>query len=470
MLFRRSRLFALPASTRLLIAAAFATFATFTSAAAHAETRTLDGATYRVPDGWRVEEAPRSVTRHSELDRANGRYCALGAYVSTASAGSLDADARADWEMVVAAYGRTGAPAARNVPPLPGWQGRGAGAKFVDVNGLESWVFVHTYSNGTRRVSFTALTNEPGHYRPAIDAFFASIRLPAPSAGASASAPPPPPAAAPTGAKRTTFDDGWSAVEEADWVRASRGAVTVLVHHAAPDQRPFVNPWEGTTAVWNQVVAPRYTGVSGLWVRRGSWDDGDSWGQGKNFASASARDAQGRSVWVALFRSGNNRRWVEIVTPDRAAFEAHLTVVHDGEDTDFEPLNRLANLNKFAVAPADLVGEWASSGGAGVEYVNVYTGQSAGFHFASNTERFTFQKDGTYASEWVGVQNTGGGNSYAGANTRGAYRATGWELTLSNRFKGATETYGAAFEAVKGGRLLYLTRNGNTTGPLVKVR
>ena len=262
----------LPASVRLLTAAAFATFtsfvsfvsfATFASRAAHAETRTLDGATYRVPDGWRVEEAPRSVTRHSELDRANGRYCALAAHVSTASA------------------------------------------------------------------------------------------------------PPPPPTAAPTGARRTTFDDGWVAVEEADWVRASRGVVTVFVHHAAPDQRPFVDPWEGTAAVWNQVVAPRYTGVSGLIVRRGSWDDGDSWGQGKNFASASARDAEGRSVYVALFRSGNNWRWVEIVTPDRAAFEKHLTVVHDGEETDFEPLNRLANLNRFAVGPADLVGEWASSGGAG---------------------------------------------------------------------------------------------------------
>ena len=287
MLFRRSRPFARPASVRLLIAAAFATLAsfasiaTFASTAAHAESRTLDGAIYRVPDGWRVEEAPRSVTRHSELDRANGRYCA---------------------------------PAARNVPPLPGWQGRGAGTKFVDANGLESWILVHTYSSGNRRVSFTALTNQPGHYGPAIDAFF---------------------------------------------------------------------------------------------------------------ASASARDAEGRPVYVALFRSGNNRRWVEVVTPDRAAFEKHLTVVHDGEETDFEPLNRLANLNRFAVAPADLVGEWASSGGAGVEYVNLYTGQSAGLHFASNTERFTFQKDGTYAGEWVGVQNAGGGNSCAGANTRGAYRAAG---------------------------------------------
>lgn len=145
-------------------------------------------------------------------------------------------------------------------------------------------------------------------------------------------------------------------------------------------------------------------------------------------------------------------------------------MVRDQDGTDFEPLNKLATYNKFAVAAADLVGDWTSSSGAGIEYVNVYTGGSAGFHHASSTSRFTFRADGSYASEWVGAQNTGGATQFGGENYKGAVAVTDWEVTMTNRWKGATESYAAMFEAVKGGRLLYLTRNGTTTGPLIKTR
>ena len=34
-----------------------------------------------------------------------------------------------------------------------------------------------------------------------------------------------------------------------------------------------------------------------------------------------------------------------------------------------------------------------------------------------------------------------------------------WEVTLTNRFKGATHTFKAQFEAVTGGRVLHLWRS-----------
>ena len=402
---------------------------------ASAETLTVDLATYTVPDGWTVEAKPRSYQRHTEVDQANKRYCALAIYVSTRSSGTLAADFEADWTMAVAPLGKT-SPVFRKAPPIEGWQGRGAQSAYVDSNGFRSTVFVHTYSSGTQRITFMATTNQPRHYQRTIDAFFRSIRLPAPAAPTT-TAPPTTPA--PTGAKRTNFDDGWVAIEEADWVRVTRGAVTVLIHHAAPDLRPFTNPWEGTSAVWNQLVAPRYAGVANLTLRRGFWDDGDAFGQSKHFASATARDAQGQSIHVALFRGGNGRRWIEIITPDKATFEKQLTVVRDQDGTDFEPLNKLATYNKFAVAAADLVGGWTSSSGAGIEYVNVYTGGSAGFHHASSTSRFTFRADGSYASEWVGAQNTGGATQFGGewqytsaAQARSQSRSTSRRGSSSN--------------------------------------
>ena len=44
-----------------------------------------------------------------------------------------------------------------------------------------------------------------------------------------------------------------------------------------------------------------------------------------------------------------------------------------------------------------------------------------------------------------------------------------WEVTLTNRFKGATHTFWAQFEAVAGGRILHLWRGDAEEVHLFKV-
>ena len=86
-----------------------------------------------------------------------------------------------------------------------------------------------------------ATTPAPGDRAPSIVA---------PPAEAPRTAPQPPSApasesAAPSSPTRalgyafttTTFDDGWVATEEANWVRGARGDLTVRVHHAQYDLR-----------------------------------------------------------------------------------------------------------------------------------------------------------------------------------------------------------------------------------------
>ena len=288
---------------------------------------------------------------------------------------------------------------------------------------------------------------DPRKYAKPIGTFLSSISLPAGSA----------PAPAGQG-KQTNFSDGWVSVEEPDWVRAVNGDVTVLVHHRTFNLTQFVNQ-DGAIHVWQQLISPRYPDQTAVRVRRNFWSDGGPM-QGKDWIEADARTRDGKPVHVALFRGGNGQRWIEIVTPTQAVLHAKITRVLDGDGTSWDPLLALSNLNKFAVSAADLPGQWGSSSGASVDYVNVYTGGSAGTAYASSTSTFVFKPDGTYESVWKGAMNAqdGRGTRFGQEIYKGEYRVTDWEVTLTKRFKGATHAFRAQFEAVAGGRILHLWR------------
>jgi len=433
--------------------------------AAPAAQHSLGPAQYRVPDGWAIDSKPRKFVSHTEIDQKAGRYCQLFAWNPMASVGNADQDFAADWkDLIVGNLGEL-----RPVPfehaPRPGWQVRAASAAFRSPQGA-GHISLVTFSNGSTRLSFSAVTSAQAHYRAVIDAFFASIQF---GAEAAQAAPAPvantpnaantPVAVAPTGPKTTRFDDGWVSVEQPDWVEARKDALTVRILHELPDIRPFNNLDEATAFVWARLVAPRYSGITNLWVRRSFWSDGGPF-EGKYFAQADARDAAGRPVHVALFKYGNAGRWIETVTPDKASFQRLVTPVLPQDGTQWDKLISLINLNRFAVSAADLVGTWGAGSGAGVQYVNAYTGTSAGMAFSSSTSTYEFRPDGTYTSVWKGAHNAldGRGTQFGSENARGNYQVRDWEVTLTGRFQGATHTFAARFEAVKGGRVLHLVR------------
>lgn len=283
-------------------------------------------------------------------------------------------------------------------------------------------------------------------------------------------APPTPSGSGRYAFTTTTFDDGWVATEEANWVRGAKGDLTVLVHHTQYDLQPFNNLDEATTYVWNQLVVPRYTSITNLRVRRSFWSDGGFMG-GKYFASADAVEAgSDRQRFVALFRNGNGARWLEIQTPDRATFERLLTVVYDQDGTNWNAMANLANVNRFAVTASDLPGLWASSSAAGVQYVNIYTGTSAGMAAVSQNDSYTFRSDGTYTNVYKSADGMAGSQRFYGHTYNGRYNTTNWEMTLTNRFKGATETFSVQFEAVQGGRVLHMRRGNIEELTLVRLK
>jgi len=443
--------------------------------AAAQSVQTYDRLQFRTPGGSR-EDLPTLV----QFTQVSGKsFCRFGVYRSLASVGDATADFRAEWTSLGKGRGGGGpVPSARSDVTERGWTRNDAAAEEHTAATGNFRVRQVTFSGDGRRTSALALYNDDTLCQPQVDAFMASL-VPTTSAAAVATTPDPAnsgstpaPAAGRAGfaVTSTTFDDGWTAVEHPDWVQVSKGNVVVLIHHTQPDIRRFGNVDEATGFVWNTLVAPRYGSVARLWVRRSWYADGGAFGA-KHFAEGDLTEkATGRRVHVALYRGGNGGRWLEFITPDRDTFQKQFTVVYEQDGTNWDRLSAMANHNKFAVAASDLPGTWQSSSGAGIEYYNVYSGNSMGMASASSTTTFTFNVGGTYTSVYKGVDGMGGTNRYAGATFSGSVAVANWEMTLTNRFKGATEAFAVQFEAVKGGRILHMVRGTIEELHLFKVR
>lgn len=310
-----------------------------------------------------------------------------------------------------------------------------------------------------------ALTPLPAADAPVVVPAATPVPVPTPTAPPEGPSVPSVPSVrtasgAATGFRYTTtrFNDGWTAADERDWVRGTKGNVVVLVHVAQFDLRAFANLDEATASVWTQLVAPRFREIKNLRVRRPFWSDGDLTSR-KHFASADAvEQSTGARLHVVLYRGGNTGRWLEVHTADRTTFEHELTAVPDQDGTNWPVLSNLANVNRFAVAASDLTGRWKSSSSAGVQYVNVYTGNSMGMAASSTSDDYTFRADGSYTSTWKGVDGMVGAQRYAGGTYTGRATVSDWQLTLTNRFQGATDLFAIWFEAVQGGRVLHMRR------------
>jgi hypothetical protein len=167
---------------------------------------------------------------------------------------------------------------------------------------------------------------------------------------------------------------------------------------------------------------------------------------------------------------------MEVIAPDKnsfvTAFGADVNTI--GWDTGSEiwnPLLKMFNYNKFAVAASDLTGKWASWSGSNVQYVNAYTGLDAGMGHAQSGNEIVFNVNGTYNREYKGVSGSPGmGNTYYGEKNNGNAIVSNWEVQLTNSFKGETHVFAAQFEAVKGGRILHLYRGNIEEMHLYKIQ
>lgn len=273
-----------------------------------------------------------------------------------------------------------------------------------------------------------------------------------PVAASPAAAESPRPPAAPPGQRGFTFttsnfDDGWVATAQPDYVLVRKGDVFCYLFYRVPMTEQMRPP---ATVVadyfWRRDVLPRYTVLSEDRRRQDL-----TYSQVEYIEGDATDRATGQRVYVGMNVNRDNAGALNIVivAPDQATYRRMYPHPDD--------LEKMVTYNKFAVAPADLVGHWdeTSSGMSQMYYVN--TGNYAGMNLNTGNSQFFIEPDGTYLSKHVGAMGMVGSTRVYSDNYKGQYRMNGnWQVTFTNRFGGRSETFAAQFELVKGGRILHL--------------
>jgi hypothetical protein len=437
---------------------------------------TFDLFAFTPPAGWK-KEVTENIISYTSINNTTKSWCRIGIVKSTISKGSIEADFESEWQdLIVKNYNPTETPVLNEVYETDGWKIKEGVVKFK-FNNADAQAMLTTISGFDRCASIIITLNNQ-EYLNDIDKFLQSVEF-----KKMGNATPPPvtgigtdngsqipeqtkttPAQQTYGKafsySTTNFDDGWVAAEQEDWVQVTKGNMKVLIHYAKEGTTIAADPEPHVSNAWNILVGPRYSNLRNFKVASPSLDP-----QRAYLGAGDATDNKtGRQVYVALFRKGNSG-WVEFIAPDKNTFvrEFGTDVYNIGWDASsdiWNPLLKMFNYNKFAVSANDLPGNWYSASGSNVQYFYVYTGNNAGMAFSSSTTEFNFYDNGTYKSVYKGVDNTlnSPGNRYYGEVCEGKSLVTNWQIQLTNRFKGATETFTAQFEAVKGGRILHMYR------------
>lgn len=265
----------------------------------------------------------------------------------------------------------------------------------------------------------------------------------------------------------SNFDDGWTSTVQEDWVHVVKGELTVLIHY--PTSRIDVSSMDYKTIsgnAWNTLVAPRYNSLNNFVLLSGTSDY-----EKPHFISADVADNMtNKKLYVALFKKGNSG-WIEFITTDKNSFVREFGIdinkvdYYNTETAAWDPLKKMANYNKFAVAVTDLNGTWTSNFSGMTQYVNIYTGANAGATSHSSTESFQF-KGTAYHWELAAASGVVGNLKFSGAKSDGTLSLpNNWQIHFSD-LEGKPKLYNAYFSCIKGARILWLqdTGYGDYTG------
>jgi hypothetical protein len=439
-----------------------------------AQTQTFDLVQYKAPASWTKTEK-ENVLIYSVVNNENRTWCQIGVVKSTASKGSIEADLESEWiELAVKQYNADSMQASET-QEADGWKIKAASGKFMH-NNEPSAVLLTTFSGYNRCVSILATTNSQA-YLEAITNFVGNIDIKKPESIAASNnniqQTNNTSQAGQTGNFKFTtsnFDDGWTATEETDWVRVTKGSITVLLHYAKEGTTTSADPEPHVTNAWNILTAPRYSNLKNFKTAYITTYNRPYLGMG-----IATEKASGKNVFVVLFRQGSSG-WLEFILPDKNSFIEQFkfdpeSIQWDSESDLVKPLAAMITYNKFAVAASDLTGKWASWSGSNVQYVNAYNGLDAGMGHAQSSNEIIFTANGTYNREYKGVSGSpGSANKYYGEKNSGDAIVSNWQIKLTNAFRGGTHEFTAQFEAVKGGRILHLYRGNIEEMHLYKIK
>jgi hypothetical protein len=445
----------------------------FSAADLFAQKQTFDLITYTPPKGWKKQPAENAV-QFSKEDAAKGTYCLITVY--KAVPGTADSKENFDlaWASVVKEMVTvTSPPEMQPVATENGWEVQSGYAPFEN-DGNKGVVVLATSSAFEKMLNIIILTNTDVYEKNITD-FLGSITISKPAAKKNIPQP-----AGQTGTKKTVspvnestkaspgfaftttnFDDGWTSTVQEDWVQVIKGDVKVLLHYPGNKINAANTDLDVMcAAAWNALVAPRYSNMENYQVTPGVLEY-----QRPYFVQANLTDnVTGKKVFVALFKKGNSG-WIEIITTDKNSFIQNFgldisKIDYYVDSKIWEPLLKLSNYNKFAVAASDFKGKWTNKFTGMQQYVNVYTGADAGMSTHSSVEIFEFGAGNSYKWELKVASGFVGNIKFDGAKSSGKLSVlNNWQVHFTEIEKKA-RTYNAYFSCVKGTRLLWLQDTG----------
>jgi hypothetical protein len=416
-------------------------------------TESYDILTYTPLSGWQKEEKDFARS-YSTVDQAKGTWCQVALYKSVNSSGDARMDFDGEWKAIVVKSYNPEAPPDPKQETVEGWTVT-YGVSTFQWQGKESYILLYTISGHGRLMSITMTMNNQDYMKD-LEKFVASIGFVVPETPAVPQAAQVPAAAiqvsdAPhtfgISVSTTNFDDGWVAQPFADYVRVTKGKITVLLHYGiqVDDEMRYANDMQ--RLLFDRLILPRYT-VSNVT----KFDNGGPCYFCIDFFEADAVEkSTGSRVHLGfrvLTESGVSR-CIEIISPSAADFKSTFP--------DHEKVAAMWGYNKFAIAASDLTGTWEESSGSYVNMYNSVTGAYAGMNTASSAATFVFNADGTYNSHHSGAMGMVGSMQFFDQKYKGKATVTHWEITMTNRWEGKTDIFWASFEAVRGGVVLHLT-------------
>ncbi len=438
------------------------------TASVFAQQEILDLTTYTAPKGWK-KQLQENVVQFTKENKATGAYCVMTLYKSVTGSDDAKKNFDATWQTVIKDLVKVSDPPQMLEPAKDNEWDMQSGSAAFEADGSKGVVILATVSGYQKMINLVILTNT-NTYEKDITSFIESMSFKKPAApktttainktNTAANNTAPPAIASPakkTGFTFTTtnFDDGWTSTVQEDWVQVTKGNIKILIHYpnATADAYNSVLKESDYTA-WNTLVAPRYSNMSNF-----EWKTIQSW-QSITFVQADAiENASGKKVHIVLFKehySNGSGAYLEFITGTKADYENEFGAYRQ-ESYGWEKTANMQFRNRFAIGAGDLSGTWTSNFTGMTQYVNAYTGASAGADTHASSQKFVFGSNNTY--NWdIGVASGFVGNiKFQSAKSNGKFTLpNAWQIYFSE-MEGKPKTFDAYFSCIKGARLLWLS-------------
>lgn len=420
--------------------------------AGYAQPKKFDIFSYAAPAGFALVENTEKL--FLEL-KEKKEYCQLILYPATAGTADAEKDFNKFWDFFARRKEEgVNNPVTKQKDTADGWQVIMGGAQGT-FNRKPYIITVMTSTKGDITFSAAAVFTQE-KYAAQMQEFIAGIdpdltlyKKGSNQAAAPATARQPAGGSSRIAKTVTPFNDGWTSTAYDDYVSIVKNDAEVRLVFPDPalDNRRPANTSDFEAHYWDNVVR-KYYRVTGqvLLIEKPAY----SYGENNIWMAPAADIASGRQGYVAMMISPNNGSTTVITAfaSDKAFLDANFSKTAG--------FNRMFGYNKFGATTADLVGEWKNSTGAGMEYYNIYTGNSAGMATAHVSDYFIFSSNGTYRSEHTGTSTFQGTLTHGKSNYAGTFRLNDVTLTATGRGAEDPGAFTCYFEAVKYGFTLRL--------------